>query len=213
MLTDINKYPFFDISEIIPDNDLEYKQYRPLHPVKAGNYIPDFTLNREHTNWQQFYNGSETHGPVLLRHLLDKPLVVSFYSHHWKEAGLARLKALNTIHHEIKASGGNLLIITPEKEDGLQAKAWEHNLSLNFYYDDNNLIAKQFRVYADDSPAWDRFSGIDENAPLLATYVLDTSRQVIFAHVDLDFEIAFPVKHIVSAVYVIALGNNRKRSA
>ena len=66
MLTAINKYPFFDISEIIPDNDLELKPYKPLLPVKAGNFIPDLTLNKSYANWQQFYNGSETHGPVLL---------------------------------------------------------------------------------------------------------------------------------------------------
>lgn len=213
MLTAINKYPFFDISEIIPDNDLELKPYKPLLPVKAGNFIPDLTLNKSYANWQQFYNGSETHGPVLLRHLLEKPLVISFYSHHWKDPGLEQLKNLNAIQHEIKASGGNLLIITPEKEDGLQAKAWEHNLSLNFYYDNDNLIARQFRVYDEDSPAWDRFSGIDENAPLLATYVLDPFRQVVFHHVDLSFEAAFPAKEIISAVYIAALANNRKRSA
>lgn len=213
MLTAINKYPFFDITEIIADNDLEFKSYNPLFPVKTGNLIPDFSLNKAYTNWQQFYNGSETHGPVLLRHLLEKPLVISFYSHHWKDFGLEQLKNLNAIQHEIKASGGNLLVITSEREDGLQAKAWEHNLSLNFYYDNDNAIARQFRVYEEDSPAWERFSGIDENAPLLATYVLDSYRQIVFDHVDLSFEAAFPAKEIISTVYVAALANNRKRSA
>ncbi len=213
MLTAINKYPFFDITEIIADNDLEFKSYNPLFPVKTGNLIPDLSLNKAYANWQQFYNGSETHGPVLLRHLLEKPLVISFYSHHWKDFGLKQLKNLNAIHHEIKASGGNLLIITPEREDGLQAKAWEHNLSLNFYYDNDNAIARQFRVYDEDSPAWGRFSGIDENAPLLATYVLDSYRQIVFDHVDLSFEAAFPAKEIISNVYIAALANNRKRSA
>lgn len=213
MLAAINKYPFFDISEIIPDNDLEFKTYKSLIPVKAGNYIPDFTLNQSYAHWQQFYNGSETHGPVMLRHLLDKPLVVSFYSHHWKSIGLEQLKQLNAIQHEIKASGGNLLIVTAEREEGLQAKAWEHNLSLNFYYDDDNEIAKRFRVYSEDDPAWSRFSGIDENAPLLATYVIDPARQIIYDHIDLDFTATFPAKDIISAVYQTALSYNRRRSA
>jgi len=213
MLTAINKYPFFDLTEIIPDNDIEFRQYNPLFPVKTGNYIPDLTLSNSYANWQQFYNGSETHGPVLLRHLLEKPLVITFYSHHWKNIGLEQIKNLNAIQHEIKASGGNLLIITSEKEEGLQARAWEHNLSLNFYYDNDNSIARQFRVYDEDSPAWERFSGVDENVPLPATYILDNYRQIVFDHVDLTFEAAFPAKEIISAVYVAALISNSKRSA
>ena len=213
MLTAINKYPFFDITEIISDNDLELRSYNPLYPVKTGNYIPDLQLNKAYANWQQFYNGSETHGPVLLRHLLEKPLVISFYSHHWKNIGLEQLKSLNSIQHEIKASGGNLLIITSEKEEGLQAKAWEHNLSLNFYYDKDNSISRQFRVFGEDSPAWERFSGIDENAPLPATYIIDNYRQIVFDHIDLTFEAAFPAKEIISSVYVAALISNSKKSA
>lgn len=213
MLTAINKYPFFDLSEIIPDFDLEIKPYKALNPVKAGNYVPDFNLHPAHANWQQFYNGAETHGPVLLRHLLDKPLVISFYSHHWNDTGLEQLKQLNTIHHEIKANGGNLLIINADRDENLAAKAWEHSLSLNFYFDEDNSIAQKFRVYSDDNPAWNRFSGIDENAPLLATYVIDPSRQVIYDHIDLDFTGYFPAREIISAVYETAVNGNRKKSA
>jgi len=213
MLTAVNKYPFFDLSEIIPDPDYTIKSYKALSPVKTGNYVPDFILNPQGVNWQQFYNGSETHGPILLRHLLDKPLVITFYSRHWKNLGVDHLKQLNTIQHEIKANGGNLLIIADERDDDLQNKAWEHNLSLNFYYDTENEIAKKFRVYSDENPAWNRFSGVDENVSLLATYVIDPSRQVIYDHLNLNFNEAFPVREIISHVYVTALINNQRKSA
>lgn len=213
MLTAVNKYPFFDLSEIIPDPDYIIKSYKPFNPVKAGNYVPDFILNPQGANWQQFYNGSETHGPILLRHLLDKPLVITFYSCHWKNLGVDHLKQLNTIQYEIKANGGNLLIITDEKDEDLQNKAWEHNLSLNFYYDADNEIAKKFRVYSEENPAWNRFSGVDENVSLLATYVIDPSRQVIFDHLNLNFNEALPAREIISHVYVTALINNQRKSA
>lgn len=213
MLATTNKYPFFDLSEIIPELNFEFKSYKPLKPVKAGNYIPDFTLNNLHEQWQQFYNGAETHGPVLLRHLLNKPLVISFYSHHWKEAGLDQLKQLNALQHEIRANGGNLLIINAERESGLQKLVWENSLSLNFYFDKNNHIAKKFRIYSESNPAWNRFSGIDANIPLLATYVIDPSQRVIYDHLDEDFIKPFPVKEILSAVYESALTVNNKRSA
>ena len=213
MLTSVNKYPYFDLSEIIPDPDYTVKSYRPLSPVKTGNFVPDFILSPQWANWQQFYNGSETHGPVLLRHLLDKPLVITFYSRHWKSLGIDHLKQLNAIQHEIKANGGNLLIITDEQTDELQTIAWQHSLSLNFYYDGDNGIAKKFRIYSDENPAWNRFSGVDENVALLATYVIDASRQVVFDHLNLNFNELFPAREIISYVYLTALVNNRKKSA
>jgi len=213
MLATTNKYPFFDLSEIIPELNFEFKSYKPLKPVKTGNYIPDFTLNNLHEQWQQFYNGAETHGPVLLRQLLNKPLVISFYSQHWKEEGLDQLKQLNALQHEIRANGGNLLVINDEKGNGLQKLAWENSLSLNFYFDKNNHIAKKFRIYSESNPAWNRFSGIDANIALLATYVIDPSQRVIYDHIDEDFIKPFPAKEILSAVYESALTVNSKKSA
>src|SRR5947208_72098 len=110
-----NKYPFFDLIEIVPENEFTYKTYQPLQPVKAGNYIPDLKLYNDYGRWQQFYNGAETHGPLLLRQLFSKPLVIAFYSAHWGQHGLDLLKQLNEIQYEIKASGGNLLIIADER--------------------------------------------------------------------------------------------------
>jgi len=213
MLATTNKYPFFDLSEIIPELNFEFKSYKPLKPVKTGNYIPDFTLTNLHEQWQQFYNGAETHGPVVLRQLLNKPLVISFYSHHWKEAGLDQLKKLNALQHEIRTNGGNLLIINDEKGNNLQKLAWENSLSLNFYFDKNNHIAKKFRIYSESNPAWNRFSGIDANIALLATYVIDPSQRVIYDHIDEDFIKPFPAKEILSAVYESALNVNSKKSA
>src|ERR1700712_3910764 len=117
MLTNNNKYPFFDLSEIVADADIPFKPYQPLKPIKAGNFVPGLKLYNDYSRWQQFFNGAETHGPISLRHFLNKPLVIAFYSHHWREQGFNLLKQLNNIHNEIKASGGNLLIIGDERTD------------------------------------------------------------------------------------------------
>ncbi len=209
-----NKYPFFDLLEIIPDADISIRSFKPLRPVKAGNIIPDFTLSTEYTRWQHFYNGAPTHGPILLKQLLSRPLVISFYSRHWKQNGLDQLKQLNAAQNEIKANGGNLLIIAAEKGDEQLAKyAWENGVSLNFYYDNHNELAKKFRVYSEEDPTWNRFSGIDENVPLLATYVIDTSKQLVYDHIDRDFLGTFSVQNILSAVYESALILNSRKSA
>jgi len=209
-----SKYPFFDLLEVTTDNDLPFKKLQPLKPVKAGNFVPDLKFYSDYNRWQQFYNGAETHGPISLRNLLSKPLVIAFYSHHWGEAGFAQLKQLNNIQYEIKASGGNLLIISDERTDELEKKAWEHSLSLNFYYDAEKELAQKFRVYSEDYPVWNRFSGIDENAPLLATYIIDQSKQIIYNHIDWDFLGTFSPEDIIASVYESALiSNSSKKSA
>ena len=162
MSTTTTKYPFFDLSEIIPDNDLQYRSYKSLQPVKTGNIIPTFTLSANFNRWQQFYNGAPTYGPTLLKQLLNSPLVIAFYSRHWNNLGTEQLLHLNEIQYEVKANGGNLLIISPDDNDGqLEKLAWANNLSLTFYYDRDNELAQKFRVYSEEDPTWNRFSGVD----------------------------------------------------
>src|SRR5437588_1193020 len=85
MLAAVNsiKYPYFDRSEITSDREFGFKAYA-LKPIKAGDCVPDFILQKDNVKWQQFFNGVETHGPVLLRQLLNKPLVIAFYSNYWQ---------------------------------------------------------------------------------------------------------------------------------
>jgi peroxiredoxin len=214
MLTTISKYPFFDLSEIIPDNDLGYKPYKVLQPVKTGNLIPDINLLADYKHWKNFYNGAPTNGPLILKHLYGKPLAIAFYSKHWQDRGIDQLKRLNVIQNEIKANGGNLLILTDEVNDEQLAKiTWEHSLSLNFYHDVNNEIAEKFRIYSENDPTWNRFSGIDVNIPLLAIYVIDTDRHIVYDHVDRDLSTQFIADDIIIAVYDAALSDVRRKSA
>lgn len=214
MLTTISKYPFFDLSEIIPDNDITYKPYKSIKPVKTGNLIPDINLVTDYKRWKNFYNGAPTHGPILLKHLYGKPLAIAFYSKHWGEYGVEQLKQLNATQSEIKANGGNLLVLTDEAGDDQLAKiTWEHSLSLNFYHDINNEIASKFRVYSDNDPTWNRFSGIDVNIPLLSVYVIDTDRHIVYDHVNRDLSNTFIGDDIIAAVYNAALTINHRKSA
>jgi peroxiredoxin len=208
-----NKYPFFELLEIVPEVDLTFKPYKALKPIHTGNYLPNFTLQSSYTRWQHFFNGVETHGAILLKQLLSKPLVISFYSPQWQQHGLAQLKQLNAIQSEIRANGGNLLIITSEKKSSLEKLVWENNLSLNFYFDAQHEIAQNFRIYSDADPIWNKFSGIDTNVPLPATYVLDAARQVVYDDAGLDIERPLLTRDIVSAVYTASLAGNLKRSA
>jgi peroxiredoxin len=214
MLTTISKYPFFDLSEIISEPNFSYKPYKKLQPVKTGNLIPDINLVTDYKRWKNFYNGAQTHGPIALKHLYGKPLAIAFYSKHWGDRGIEQLKKLNTIQAEIKANGGNLLILSDEVADEQLAKlTWEHSLSLNFYHDINNEIAEKFRVYSESDPTWNRFSGIDVNIPLLAVYVIDTERHIVYDHVDRDLSNIFAADDLIASVYEASLTNTRRKSA
>ena len=188
------------MSEIVPEKEFSFKTYDVLKPIKAGEAVPDFVLQKDNVKWQQFFNGVETHGPVLLRLLLNKPLVIAFYSNYWQAHGLSLLKQLNSIQHEIKAHDANLLIISAEKERKLEKIAWDNNLSLSFYFDTDKEIAEKFGVYSENDPMWNKFSGIDTNVPLLATYVISPFGKIVYDHIDWNFSNELPSKEIIAAV-------------
>lgn len=212
MLSTANKYPFSDYPETQSLHTYAYKQYQPLIPTKAGEYVP-FNLDGNPNHWQQFYNGATTRGLIITPQLLSKPLVIAFYSKYWGAFGINRLIELNAIHAEIRAHGGNLLVVSAERDDNLGDIAWQHSLSLNFYFDTDKNIAKKFGVWADDNPTWNHYPAVNVNIPLLGIYVADTSKHITYQHVDFNLEAKLSARPIITAVYQSALSSNRKRSA
>jgi peroxiredoxin len=196
----------FDLSEIIAELEMPVTKYKPLKPLKSGNHIDDFVLIKDNMNKRSFLGGVEISSSILLRKLSGKPIVISFYSSQWREHGLDHLKRLNFLQKEIKALGANLVIITPDEGNKyLEEIIWNNSLSLNFYFDQENLIAKKFGVYSDADPAWNKYPGIEANVPLLATYVLDTGNQIIFDHIDKDLQqLVLPDE----LLYVLNTGNS-----
>jgi len=169
--------------------------------VRNGDLVPDFSLSRDNDRWLQYFNGAEIHGPAIHHQLHGKPLVISFYAAAWQKHGTTALRQLNALQQEVKLNGGNLLVITPDGSEHLSAVAWEQNLSLTFYLDQDNVLSRKFRVYSDEDPLWNKFSGIDANAPLLATYVISAYGRILFDYIESDFADEFPSKNIISSVY------------
>jgi peroxiredoxin len=194
------RYPHFDRLELNSEIEYAFNARHALKPIKEGDIAPDFIFEKDNGRWQQFFNGVETHGPVLLNQLLNKTLVIAFYSSSWQDHGVNLLKQLNTIQGEIKANDANLLVISAEKERKLEKIAWDTSLSLSFYIDKTNEIAAKFGVYAENDPVWDWFSGIDTNVPLLATYVIASYGRVLYDYIEWDFSGAFPSGELLSAV-------------
>lgn len=196
----LNYTPYFDLSELINELNIPFTKRKPLIPLRAGSFTPDFTLQKEHGKWQRFFNGREVRNTFFLREILSKPLVISFYSKEWKGYGLELLKDLDALQKDITAAGGNLLVISSEKES-TEKLAWDNNLSLNFYFDGKHAIAEKFRIYSETDPIWNRFSGIDDNVPLLATYVISPTGQITYDHIEEDFTEPIATKDILAALH------------
>ncbi|MDB5111069.1 MAG: hypothetical protein JWR67_2183 [Mucilaginibacter sp.] len=204
----------FDLSELIAELEIPFEKRESIKPLKTGNYVYDLILKKENINRQQAFKGGATQSSVVFRKLSGKPLVISFYSSQWQEYGLNHLKQLNKLQREVNALGGNILIITPDAMDNtLEEIIWNHSLYLNFYYDQDNQVAKQLKVYADHDPAWNRYPGIEVNIPLLATYILDASRQIIFDHVDQTLEEGIPSEALLDALYPNSVYELKSKSA
>lgn len=215
MSTIIKKYlPSFDILEATTDRDLSYKNYQSLKPVRVGEFTSGIVFDFAYSRWLSFLNGAVNDAFVATKQLYGKPLVISFYSKHWHAKGTAQLEQLSALNEQVNASGGNLIIISAETAgEDFAALAKEHKLSLNFYFDQNNKIAKQLGVYSDKDPIWNWFAGVDLNVPMLATYVIGTEKNVVFAHNDRDDHNDLNNDQIIEAVRKSAFINDLLLSA
>jgi peroxiredoxin len=182
----------------------------------STNSLPNWIFRLKNTRRykQLLFSRPETHGSVLLRQFAGKPLVISFYSSQWQNYGLNHLKQLNALQNEIKALGAQLLVITPDAADkALEELIWDNSLSLNFYFDAENTIAKKFKLYSDADPVWNKYPGIDVNVPLLATYIVDTTNQIIYDHVDYSLQSAIAAGDILNALHTSSLYIGDRKSA
>ncbi len=165
----------------------------------SGNYN-DLRLSADSDRWFEYYNGAITHGYIDLKKFNNKPLVVAFYSGKWGSAGLNLLRSLNTIQAEVKANGGNLLVVIPQGEQHLDQMAWLNSLTLSFYVDEVNALVDRLGISA----------GPQYQAQAPAVYVANARREITYKHVYRDQADGFSVSDVISAVYSSALLFNKK---
>ncbi len=194
-------YPEFDLLEASIDRDLSYNNYQSLKPAKKGSLISNINFDFSYNNWVGFNNGIVNEAFVATKQVLGRPLVLSFYSNYWNGKGVDYLKQLSSLSKQVKSNGGNLVVVSAEAfSEDLINLVFENNLTLSFYFDTNNRIADQFGVYSDNDPIWNWFSGIDNNVPLLSTFVISAEKNVIFDHNYRDYAETLPANELLNAV-------------
>lgn len=157
--------------------------------LKSGQSAPLFTLPDAFGN------------EVSLKALLAKgPVVISFYRGEWCPFCNLELRALEEALPKIKALGATLIAISPEKPDHGIVATEKHKLTFPVLRDFSNKVADQFGIVFQVGQELQQFSKNvfkndlalrnGENSyelPVPATYVVDTTGIIRFAHVDVDY--------------------------
>ena len=175
--------------------------------LKVGQLAPDFTLPDAFGN------------PVSVSALLARgPVVISFYRGEWCPFCNIELRALQQALPAMEQLGATLIAISPERPDYGIVAAEKNKLTFPVLSDFGNKVARQFGVVFQIGQELKEFSrnvfkndialrnGEDSyELPVPATYVIDTSGLIRFAHVDVDYMTgrAEPAE-VISALKAIA---------
>lgn len=157
--------------------------------LKVGQRPPEFTLPDAFGN------------SVALSALLEQgPVVLSFYRGEWCPFCNLELRALQQAQPAMKQLGATLIAISPEKPDHGIIATEKNNLTFPVLSDFGNKVARQFGIVFRVGEELQAFSknvfkndialrnGEDSyELPVPATYVIDSSGVIRFAHVDVNY--------------------------
>ncbi|MDG5471695.1 peroxiredoxin-like family protein [Jeotgalibacillus sp. ET6] len=174
--------------EIMANATRELKESGVAQGLQKGDQAPAFTLPNaagEHVSLEDVLK----HGPVIL----------TFYRGGWCPYCNLELKAYQRELSAIKEAGASLIAISPEKPDASLSTKEKNELQFTVLSDDANGVAEQFDLVfkmPEDLIAVYKESGLDVpghngnddwELPKPATFVIDSSGEIIFAEVESDY--------------------------
>ena len=145
------------------------------YPLLKGDFAPLVQLNKD--------------SYISVQHYLDlqQPLVIAFYSR--LDSNKSSFSTLISLQRQVQLNGGNLVVIVNNTSRNLRKRLNEIS-NLTVFYDYDNEIAEQFGLFDASNPLNNWLSGIDDaNAILPAIYLIAPDRQIIFHHVDYNFNL------------------------
>jgi len=159
------------------------------HALKVNDSVPDFTLPDAF--------GHEISLKPLLK---EGPVVISFYRGEWCPFCNLELHALQEALPRINKLGASLIAISPEKPDSGIVMTEKNKLTFPVLSDFKNTVARQFGiVFRVGNELQDLSRTVFKNdlavrngedtyeLPVPATFVVDVSGIVRFAHVEADY--------------------------
>ncbi|KIL43763.1 peroxiredoxin-like family protein [Jeotgalibacillus campisalis] len=174
--------------EIMAKATQELKESGVAQGLKAGDQVPAFTLPNA--------AGEQ----ISIQEVLKQgPVILTFYRGGWCPYCNLELKAYQRELSSIKEAGASLIAISPEKPDASLSTKEKNDLQFTVLSDDSNEVAEQFDLVfkmPEDLIAVYKDSGLDVpghngnndwELPKPATFVIDSSGEIIFAEVESDY--------------------------
>lgn len=169
-----------------------------LSPLKTGELAPFFSLAGSSGNWRTTNHlGASTLS--LLDLIRTKPIVVSFYCPCWGRYAGPYLDTLIRLNEDLQRAGTELVVLSNESPKILARQG--RTLNFLFAHDADLRVSRQFGVYNEDSPVWDRVSGISDEAFIPALYVIGTDRRIAYHTLDENFDMPIDSAAVLSTVY------------
>lgn len=173
----------------------------------AGDKVPPLFFHEDEIIRNADLAAPNKQGFVALVELLERPLVLSFFSIHWNDYGVQHLKTLQALHASVQAAGGTLLVLTAEDKRFIQPLIEEHGLTFDIIHDKDNAVSEKLGLYFEADPLWDKVSGIDENVPVPATYVVNPAKNIVFGESDTYLQRTLDHNGLLQAVEQAARNN------
>jgi peroxiredoxin len=169
--------------------------------LTVGDLAPAFTLPNAQGR------------PIALTELLRRgPVIICFYRSIWCPYCNLELRAYQRVLPEIRAGGGEFIAISPQTPDNSLATAEKSTLAFEVLSDRGNRVAEEFGI-AYETPEIVRqvtamfgadivaINGADDGRlPISATYLVDTQRRIVLAHVDPDFRVRLEPEDALAAL-------------
>lgn len=171
----------------------------------VGDPAPDFTC-------------TDIHGrPMrLAQWLRSSPVVLDFHRGGWCPFCSLELRAWQARLEQLRAAGGTFLAIAPEAAESAAQHADDHDLGFPILVDGDQTIATRFGL-AFELPAAAREVQTRLGAPLdrlnadgswrlpvPATYIVDTTGTIRWAHVEDDYTIRAEPDEVIEALRTLA---------
>jgi peroxiredoxin len=194
-------YNEFDKLEYTPELDISsFQSYTPLRPLQTGQLVTGLQSPYIQSKFHPFFDENLFGFSGHSFRYIKKPLLLYFYSSGWGEVGLQHLKQLQAVQQDLLLHNTNILVVHSGNTAGVEELKWRHQLQIATHQDNEHHIAQLLGLYAEQSPAWSKYPGIETNIPLPAVYVLDHERRIAFDYPNAGLETTLPVKDVFTAV-------------
>lgn len=169
--------------------------------LDVGERAPDFTLREAGTGDEVRLSAAVARGPVVL----------SFYRGQWCPYCNLEARALQSIHQEIRALGGEIYLVGPETAENALKMREKTESTLPILFDDQAEVCRLFglafelpeyfqesyRAAGNDLPAAN--PGAGWTLPVPATYVIAPSGEVVARHLDPNYTLRMEPSEILAA--------------